>query len=149
MTLELKPLTLAELPLMVVLEQQGHSHPMSEKQLASCLGGRYYAIGAWRGERLLGFAIAETVIDEGTVIDLVVATDVRRSGIARRLLEALLERWQHAGVVSVFLEVRAGNQPARQLYHQLGFNEIGLRRGYYPAASGREDAVQMALSLGL
>ncbi len=149
MTLELKPLSAAELPLLVALEQQGHSHPMSEKQLASCLGGRYFAVGAWRGPRLLGFAIAETVIDEGTLIDLVVAADVRRSGIARRLLESLLQRWQQAGVVSVFLEVRAGNQAARQLYHHLGFNEIGLRRGYYPAADGREDAVQMACSLGL
>lgn len=149
MTLEVKPLAETELPLMVVLEQQSHSHPMSEKQLASCLGGRYFAVGAWRGERLLAFAIAETVIDEGTLIDLVVAPDVRRGGIARQLLQVLLARWQQAGVVSVFLEVRAGNQGARQLYHQLGFNEIGLRRGYYPAASGREDAVQMALSLGL
>ncbi|MBQ1783883.1 MAG: ribosomal protein S18-alanine N-acetyltransferase [Gammaproteobacteria bacterium] len=149
MMFEIKPLSIADLPLLVVLEQQSHSHPMSEKQLASCLGGRYFAMGAWRGERLLGFAIAETVMDEGTLIDLVVATDVRRSGIARRLLEALLQRWQQAGVVSVFLEVRAGNQAALQLYHDLGFNEIGLRRGYYPAADGREDAVQMAYSLGL
>ncbi len=149
MAVTLAALTAADLPAMHALECAGHSHPMSLNQLGSCLGGRYFAVGGWQQGQLLAFAIGETVVDEATLIDLVVAPEVRRTGLARLLLAELLRRWQNAGVVSVFLEVRASNSAALILYQQLGFNEIGVRRGYYPAATGREDAIQMALALGL
>lgn len=51
------------------------------------------------------------------------------------------------GMVQVLLEVRESNDAAYRLYRQEGFREIGRRKGYYPAASGREDARVMALSL--
>lgn len=149
MAVTLSPLTDINLAAMHALECAGHSHPMSKNQLASCLGGRYFALGGWQQSQLLAFAIGETVADEATLIDLVVAPDARRSGLARLLLDALLTRWQEAGVASVFLEVRASNSAAIALYQQQGFNEIGIRRGYYPGHEGREDAILMALALGL
>lgn len=149
MAVSLAALSAADLPAMHALECASHSHPMSLNQLGSCLGGRYFAVGGWQQGELLAFAIGETVADEATLIDLVVAPAARRQGLARLLLAELLMRWQQAGVASVFLEVRASNSAALALYQQLGFNEIGVRRGYYPAASGREDAIQMALALGL
>lgn len=149
MAVTLQPVGEAELAALHALEQQGQLHPMSINQLGSCLGGRYFALGAYCDDILQGFAIAETVVDEGTLIDIVVAPAARRQGLAKRLIEALIERWQGQGVASVFLEVRASNLGAQALYDQLGFNTIGVRHGYYPAAGGREDAVLMALALSL
>jgi ribosomal-protein-alanine N-acetyltransferase len=63
--------------------------------------------------------------------------------LLQRVRDLALER----GLSSLWLEVRQSNQRARRLYLQLGFNEAGVRKGYYPAAGGREDAVVMALLL--
>ena len=67
--------------------------------------------------------------------------------ISRQLLRALVQLAADRGAQRVFLEVRPSNTPALALYHSEGFNEIGRRPRYYPAAQGREDAVVMAIEL--
>ena len=64
-----------------------------------------------------------------------------------RLLEHLMERARERGGRECFLEVRASNTTAYRLYERYGFNEVGRRRAYYPAADGREDALVMACTL--
>ncbi|MEK9893055.1 MAG: GNAT family N-acetyltransferase, partial [Pseudomonadales bacterium] len=68
-------------------------------------------------------------------------------GLGRLALDAALKKASQRLATVMFLEVRDSNQSARALYDSVGFNEIGVRRGYYPAASGREDAVVMAKHL--
>jgi ribosomal protein S18 acetylase RimI-like enzyme len=51
------------------------------------------------------------------------------------------------GLAQLLLEVRHSNQAAQRLYTRLGFAQVGLRRGYYPAGNKREDAVVMSLAL--
>ena len=68
-------------------------------------------------------------------------------GHGSALLDAVQARARGAGFATLWLEVRASNERARRLYAQRGFAEVGLRRGYYPAAGGREDAVLMSLAL--
>jgi len=139
--------TLQHAPELYAVEVACHRHAMSRNQFHSCLHGRYHALLARDGAAVVGFAIGETVIDEGTLIDIAVLPSCQRRGIARLLLQSMLEQWRANGVTSVFLEVRASNHAARRLYDQQGFNEISVRRGYYPAAEGREDAIVMALQL--
>ncbi|MGL5737518.1 MAG: ribosomal protein S18-alanine N-acetyltransferase, partial [Plesiomonas shigelloides] len=69
-------------------------------------------------------------------------------GFGRALLQALVERLEERGLVTLWLEVRESNTPARALYEAEGFNEVSRRKNYYPTADGREDAVIMALPLG-
>ena len=69
-------------------------------------------------------------------------------GIGRDLLYAVLDRAQGIGVRDVFLEVRRSNRPAMTLYEALGFERLGVRRGYYQAHDGREDAIVYRLELG-
>ncbi|SUI39436.1 ribosomal-protein-alanine N-acetyltransferase [Serratia marcescens] len=72
----------------------------------------------------------------------------QRRGFGRLLLNALIEQLESRGVVTLWLEVRASNQAAIALYEDLGFNEVTVRRNYYPSAHGREDAIVMAMPLG-
>ena len=68
-------------------------------------------------------------------------------GLGLQLLEHLMQRARQLGAGECFLEVRASNQSAYRLYERYGFNEVGRRRDYYPAAGGREDALVMACTL--
>jgi ribosomal-protein-alanine N-acetyltransferase len=72
---------------------------------------------------------------------------MRGQGLARRLLQRLINQAREREADTAFLEVRASNRVALGLYESLGFNEIGLRRGYYPADKGREDAILLAKAL--
>jgi ribosomal-protein-alanine N-acetyltransferase len=76
-----------------------------------------------------------------------VRDEFRNLGFGRRLLEHLLERAAAAGVAEAFLEVRPSNLAAIRLYQHLGFEQIGIRRGYYQASEGREDAIVLKREL--
>ena len=90
-------------------------------------------------DRLAGFLVARTVSDEMEVLNLAVAPDYRRRGIARRLLGEVLTRAQQQGVRQCWLEVRASNRAALDFYHALGFEESHRRCRYYRDPA--EDAV--------
>ncbi len=99
---------------------------------------------------LLAYWISQDVLDETHILQLAVAPEVRRRGIASRFARRMLERKREAGVRTVWLEVRASNLAAQRLYRSLGFAEAGRRAGYYaPVAPGgrREDALVMRLDL--
>jgi ribosomal-protein-alanine N-acetyltransferase len=88
----------------------------------------------------VGFLIAVVVEPEAELESIAVAR--QRRGTGRRLMQALVEQLEQAGVTRIFLEVRASNQAARGLYQALGFSETGRRRAYY--ADPVEDAVLMS-----
>ena len=98
-------------------------------------------------DTLVAFAITQVVLDEATLFNIAVHPSFQRQGHGRHLLEQLIETLETRGITTLWLEVRASNANAIALYEQLGFNEVSLRRNYYPAANGREDAVIMALPL--
>ncbi|MBG6248148.1 MULTISPECIES: GNAT family N-acetyltransferase [Symbiopectobacterium] len=85
------------------------------------------------------------VISPITSHDLPAAFAIEKASHAWHLLEQLIETLEARGITTLWLEVRASNAIA--LYEQLRFNEVSLRRNYYPADNGREDAVIMELPL--
>lgn len=87
--------------------------------------------GAFDGEELVGYVGMQVVLDEGYIMNLCVHPDRRRKGIARRLMEALLEGGEQASLAFVTLEVRESNLPAISLYKSMSFEEVGLRKNYY------------------
>ena len=92
------------------------------------------------GRLLLGYCVAQTVLDEVHLHNL--ATAQPRQGWGRLLLQRLIESAHTQGAQMLWLEVRASNQPARALYQQAGFEAVATRRGYYPTPDGgREDAL--------
>ena len=84
---------------------------------------------------------------EAHVLSLVVAPAMRRQGLGRILLEHMISHCRARKISDLFLEVRPSNPAAIKLYQSMGFNEVGLRADYYPAANGREDALVMTLTL--
>src|SRR5690606_22153436 len=108
----------------------------------------YYCCVIEQGARLVGYAIMSLGAGEAHVLNLCVAESMRRRGHGGRLLQHLTDSAYEVGVGEMFLEVRPSNTVAAHLYQTRGFTQIGLRRGYYQAVGGREDAVVLRKRLG-
>ncbi|MFI8415066.1 ribosomal protein S18-alanine N-acetyltransferase [Serratia sp. NPDC078593] len=141
-------LTAADLATAYQIEQASHAFPWTEATLASNQGERYLNLKLEEEGQLAGFAITQIVLDEATLFNIAIGPQWQRRGCGRALMNALIAELETRGVVTLWLEVRASNHAAIALYDQLGFNEVTVRRNYYPSVSGREDAIVMALPLG-
>lgn len=129
------------------IEQRSHQFPWSEKTLASNQGERYFNLRLDMDGKIVAFAITQIVLDEATLFNIAVDPDYQRRGLGKALLEYLINELEHKSITTLWLEVRASNLAARSLYEDLGFNEVTIRKNYYPAQNGREDAIVMALPL--
>jgi len=87
------------------------------------------------------------VLDEAHLLNLSIARTYQKQGLGRLLLEHMIAIARRQNAANMFLEVRPSNISAIALYENIGFNEMAIRRGYYPAHNGREDAVLMGLAL--
>lgn len=94
---------------------------------------------------LVGLLIASKTLIEADIYLVAVVKEHQQKGIAQQLFKKLIEQAQERKLEKIFLEVRASNNPAYQLYRKLGFQEIGRRKNYYSQPT--EDAIMMALDL--
>lgn len=94
---------------------------------------------AMDGDRLAGYVGSQSVLGWADMMNLAVAPDYRRRGIARELIIRLISCLQAEKVSCLTLEVRVSNMPAISLYTQMGFAEVGRRKNYYH--DPREDAL--------
>ena len=126
------------------IELAAHQHPWSKSLIDQCFTKNHLILGAYDGEQLLGYLILSYVMDEATLLNLCVSPTCRRQGIAKKLMQTLPELMQKHDLQICFLEVRASNHAAINLYQQFLFQETGFRKNYYPCDDGsREDAVLM------
>ena len=122
------------------LEAICFSDPWSEGSVASELSNPLSRwIVAMDGKTLVGYVGSQTVLGESDMMNIAVAPDARRRGIAQGLVEALIQELTELGSHCLSLEVRASNEPAKALYGKLGFREIGRRKNYY--RNPKEDAL--------
>lgn len=89
-------------------------------------------------EKIVGFLAFEQILGEGSIVEVAVHPDRRRQGIARKLIRSTLH---NNFLKEIYLEVRASNTPAIGLYQSLGFERIGVRKGYYDHP--KEDGIMM------
>ncbi|WP_140919085.1 ribosomal protein S18-alanine N-acetyltransferase [Limnobaculum xujianqingii] len=136
-----------DLPVVWQIEQASHAFPWTEKTLHSNQGDRYLNLTLSVDNTIAAFAITQVVLDEATLFNIAVHPDFQRRGVGRELLQHLIDELIQRDVMTLWLEVRASNLAAIELYRAFDFNEVTVRKGYYPAADGREDAVIMALTL--
>lgn len=129
------------------IERRSHAFPWSEQTFASNQGERFLNFRLDVAGQMAGFAITQVVLDEASLFNVAVDPAYQRRGLGRKLLQHLISALQQRDVMTLWLEVRASNQPAIALYEQLEFHQVSRRPNYYPAASGREDAIIMALTL--
>ncbi|WP_455845468.1 ribosomal protein S18-alanine N-acetyltransferase [Pantoea agglomerans] len=134
-------------PQLLAIERRAHAFPWSEQTFSSNQGERFVNFRIEVEGKLAGFAITQVVLDEASLFNIAVDPDYQRRGLARQLLQHLIAELEQRDVMTLWLEVRASNTPAIVLYEQLDFHQVSVRPNYYPTASGREDAIIMALTL--
>ncbi|MBP1150972.1 MULTISPECIES: ribosomal protein S18-alanine N-acetyltransferase [Methylocaldum] len=143
----IRPMRRSDLKVVAAIEQSAYEFPWEPTTFRDC-----YTVGycCWVGERagqVVSYGIASVGAGESHVLNLCVSPQNQGQGYGRLMLEKLMAVAKEHKAETIFLEVRPSNKPAIKLYHQLGFNEIGTRKGYYPARNGREDALVMARML--
>jgi len=143
-----RPMGVRDLDAVVAIEAGAYSFPWTRGNFVDSLAAGYLAeVLEDESRELLGYFIAMAGVDEMHLLNITVAPSWQGQGLGRLMLRALADYARECGLASLWLEVRQSNQRARALYRQLGYAEVGLRRGYYPAAGQREDAVVMSLPL--
>lgn len=105
-------------------------HPQTFRSLIA-RGGALFLVAENEEAGVVGYAIAWWVLEQGELANIAVTDPFRGRGVGSALLDRVLEEAAAAGVESLFLEVRASNDRARDLYQSRGFEQVGIRKGYY------------------
>jgi ribosomal-protein-alanine N-acetyltransferase len=143
----LRKLLPQDVPAMYAMEVSANQFPWSLHQFNDSFAIGDFGWGVERANLLVAFALFSHVIDEATLLNIVVHPYWQRRGIARELLVHALHELGERDATRCLLEVRVGNLGAIALYSSLGFGVDGRRRDYYPAVNGREDALLMSRAL--
>jgi [ribosomal protein S18]-alanine N-acetyltransferase len=133
----------------VAIEAQAYGFPWTRGNFIDSLAAGYSAEVLVCEGALIGYFVAMAGVDELHLLNITVTPDHQGRGHGTRLLGRVEELARHYRLAQLLLEVRGSNDRARGLYLRRGFVDVGLRRGYYPAAAGREDAVVMSLAIDL
>jgi ribosomal-protein-alanine N-acetyltransferase len=143
----LRTLSLRDVDAVVAVELVAYAFPWSRGNFIDSLSAAYVAeMLVDEQGTVLGYYVAMPGVDEMHLLNLTVAPAWQRRGHSRVLLDALERHCQERGLATLWLEVRAGNQRARELYARRGFVEVGVRKNYYPAGlAKREDALVMSM----
>ena len=144
---EIRPMCESDLDQVIRIERQIFLFPWSLANFADSLKAGYLCRVMEENLTILGYSILMIGPDEAHILTLGINPDWQRRGLGEKMLHYLIDLSAEHGAKSVLLDVRESNQGAARLYRQLGFEQIGRRKGYYPAMCGREDALVMQLRL--
>jgi [ribosomal protein S18]-alanine N-acetyltransferase len=140
--IEIRRLQLRDLTAIEMIERSAYPTPWSRSMFAGELSKpSSVCLGAFEDEVLVGYLITSRYVDAWHVMNVAVAPDRQRRGIASALLGRLFELTAADDRRGYTLEVRVSNAGAISLYERLGFEQRGVRRGYY--TDNREDALIM------
>jgi ribosomal-protein-alanine N-acetyltransferase len=138
----------ADLREILTIEKRAYDFCWTETVFRDCIQADYYCrVLEVPHSFIQAYGVMSTAVGEAHIFNICVRPELQGHGLARRMLDHLLERAHEVQTQTVFLEVRTSNTPAMRLYQAAGFCEIGIRYSYYPAAKGREDALVMAKEL--
>jgi ribosomal-protein-alanine N-acetyltransferase len=145
--IELRPMTGADLPAVMAIETAIYPFPWTQGNFRDSLVAGYSCWICARDGEVIGYAVVMLAADEAHLLNLSIAMASQRQGYGGRLLRRLCEVARGHGAQLIFLEVRPSNVAGLRLYERHGFQRSGVRREYYPAQTGREDALVLRLPL--
>jgi len=145
--LGIRPMRDRDLATVLEIEREAYAFPWSEGIFRDCLRAGYCCWVVERNEDVRAYGIMQVSVGESHILNLCVRASNRGQGLGRALLSHLLEVAKEHRADTALLEVRPTNRAALSLYAAMGFNEVGVRRGYYPGRDGREDALILATCL--
>jgi ribosomal-protein-alanine N-acetyltransferase len=143
----LRKMTLLDIPQLLIVEEATQLSPWTEDVFAHCLQSGFLGWVLEDNFRILGFIISSLQAGESHILNLCVDVPFQRKGLGQQLLNHALDYAKTKDAMIAYLEVRRSNAHAIALYEKLGFVQISERKGYYPAMSGREDALVFAKDL--
>ena len=144
-----RPMTPGDLDRVMEIELQAYPFPWTEQIFRDCLRLGYSCWVAELHGHIQGYGVMSVSAGECHILNLCVRPDFRRLGVGWRMLEHLIDLARTHRAETALLEVRPSNRAAVAPYHRGGFGEVGIRRAYYPAAKGREDALILARDLSV
>ncbi|MCH9670962.1 MAG: ribosomal protein S18-alanine N-acetyltransferase [Gammaproteobacteria bacterium] len=142
-----RPMRERDLPDVHGVESAAYEFPWSENVFRDCIRAGYSCWVLIYEDAICGYGIMSAVAGEAHILNLCIGPHVQRRGLGEQLLRHLCSVAAEHKTDTVLLEVRPSNHTALRLYERHGFGRIGIRRGYYPDAGGREDAFVLALRL--
>lgn len=145
--IEFTPMSEADLAAVMAIENAIYAFPWTPGNFRDSLAAGYDCSTYVRNGEVMGYAVVMLAADEAHLLNLSIGAGYQRQGYGTALLQRLCESARGQGARQIFLEVRPSNAAGLQLYARHGFEQIGLRREYYPAPAGREDAVILRLPL--
>lgn len=136
-----------DLPRVSEIERRIYSHPWTQGNFADSLSAGYHCTVLEVYGCLCGYGILTVAAGEAHLLNVSIDAAWQGKGLGRMLLLHHIDLARSQGARILLLEVRPSNTIARTLYETVGFERIAVRRGYYPAADGREDALLLLLNL--
>lgn len=137
----LEPMEQGRLPQVLEIEQRAYPFPWTEGIFRDCLRSGYSGwIVTSPANEVLAYAIMSMAVNEAHILNLCVEPACQQQGLGRFMLAHLQQVARAAGMEIMLLEVRKSNNAAIALYKNNGFQKLGVRKGYYPAPDGTEDA---------
>ncbi|HEX6412596.1 MAG TPA: ribosomal protein S18-alanine N-acetyltransferase [Burkholderiales bacterium] len=131
----------------MTIENAIYTHPWTRGNFADSLRAGYECRVLRLGGELIGYFVLMVGAGEAHLLNLSVSAAHQRRGHGSMLLHEAAAMAKKLGARSLFLEVRPSNRSAQALYTRFGFHKAGVRRAYYPARAGREDALVLTLPL--
>ena len=138
---------LSDLDSIMSIEDLAYPFPWSQAIFRDCIKAGYHCWVAELDNTVVGYAVFINAVQECHLLNLCVNPKLQGRGLGRKLLSNVLDNAKEYNASCVFLEVRPSNMHAIALYESEGFNEVGIRKQYYPSDQGREDAVIYAKEL--
>ncbi|OWW20697.1 ribosomal protein S18-alanine N-acetyltransferase [Noviherbaspirillum denitrificans] len=148
-SLQFARMQVSDLPNVLVIENDVYPHPWTRGNFLDSL---YSGYEAWTLREtdgaLAGYFLVMLAVDEAHLLNISVRRDLHGKGVGRLQLDKIVAVTKEKSMTSILLEVRPSNHRALAVYKQYGFEQIGVRKGYYPAADNtREDAIVMRFHL--
>jgi len=144
-----RAMLLADVEAVLNIEEQVYDVPWTEGIFKDCINVGYNCFVYAPKDEILAYGLVSIAADEAHILNICVASNMQGQGLGKKMLHKLLFEAEVRHVCSIFLEVRASNTVAINLYDQEGFNRLGLRKNYYPCLEGREDALVLGKELNL
>ena len=146
--LTFRPMQAGDLDQVLENETRSYAFPWTRGVFSGCLKAGDECWVAERDDVMIGHAVLSIAAKEAHLLNVCVRRDQQGQGLGRQMVAFMLGCARDRGAGMVYLEVRASNRVASDLYLSLGFREVGRRKEYYPAELGSEDAVVLVLTLG-
>lgn len=143
----IRPMLESDLDEVIAIEEAVYPFPWTRGIFNDCLLVGYSCWVYQYEDQVIGYVVMSIAAGEAHILTFVVHPDFQGKGFAKQILQHVITVSKERSAGTIYLEVRPSNQRAIGIYHKAGFNEIGIRKDYYPAEDGREDAMVMALTL--